>query len=61
MRELNTHGAINAEEVYELINKYDSGNGEGSGEEGSERKVNVSKEQIDILFKILDVDGMDLC
>ena len=45
MKELNSHGAINTQEVYDLINKY------------SNDKIKVSKEQIDILVKILDVDG----
>ena len=49
VKELNSHGAINTQEVYNLINKY------------SNDKIKVSKEQIDILVKILDIDGRFLC
>ncbi len=49
VKELNSHGAINTQEVYNLINKY------------SNDKIKVSKEQIDILVKILDIDGSFLC
>lgn len=45
VKELNNHGAINTQEVYNLMNKY------------SNDKIKVSKEQIDILVKILDIDG----
>lgn len=45
VKELNQHGAINTQEVYTMINKY------------SNDKIKVSKEQIDILVKVLDVDG----
>ena len=45
IRQLNSHGAIDNQDVYGLINKFDTGKGK------------VLNEQIDILIKILDIDG----
>lgn len=45
IRELKSHGAINSEEAFNLINKFNTDT------------TKVSREQVNILMKILDVDG----